>query len=230
MDKKYNRENQRQLELQPGLEIWKIQTNALIEQELNARTMNIQMFQRLAKTIGKGNRLESLPFCALTNSGVEIISGHHRVRAAISAGLKELFVIVDTTGLTKSEIKAKQLAHNSISGEDDKSILKEIYTQITDNESREESYLEIGDVKFEKADIDVNLKPETEIVVLAFTPNAFAAWEDLIAQCPPATKEIALAEENQSKALRVVIQRVGEKYDVRQVGRAIEKLIEVGNG
>src|SRR6266699_1322539 len=46
------------------------------------------------------------------------ISGHHRTRAATAAGLSELFVLVDVTGLSRSQIAAKQLAHNAIEGQD----------------------------------------------------------------------------------------------------------------
>ena len=46
--------------------------------------------------------------------------------------LTELFVILDTTGLRRSQVAAKQLAHNAISGFDDQSTLKEIAKMIDD--------------------------------------------------------------------------------------------------
>lgn len=102
--------------LDPGarLGLCKIPPSALREQDVNARSMSTAMFERLSQTIARDKRLESLPLCARTERGLEIISGHHRVRPATAAGLSELFSIVDATGFTRSELAAKQLAHNSI--------------------------------------------------------------------------------------------------------------------
>ena len=109
-------EPERILELGNGLELWKVHPSALREQDVNARSMPKAMFERLSQTIGRDKRLESLPLCARTEKGLEIISGHHRTRAATAAGLSELFTLVDVTGLTRSQIAAKQLAHNAIEG------------------------------------------------------------------------------------------------------------------
>jgi ParB-like chromosome segregation protein Spo0J len=67
------------------------------------------MFE-LAQTIARDKRLESLPLCAKTERGLEIISGHHRIRAATAAGISEMFVLVGVTGLIRSQIAAKQFS------------------------------------------------------------------------------------------------------------------------
>src|SRR2546427_679740 len=103
-------EPERILELGNGLELWKVHASTLREQDVNARSMPKAMFERLSQTIARDKRLESLPLCAKTESDFEIISGHHRTRAATAAGLSELFVLVDVTGLSRSQIAAKQLA------------------------------------------------------------------------------------------------------------------------
>src|SRR5947208_13128639 len=75
-------DSQRILELGNGLELWKVHPSTLREQDVNARSMPKAMFERLAQTIGRDKRLESLPLCARTEKGLEIISGHHGTRAA----------------------------------------------------------------------------------------------------------------------------------------------------
>src|SRR6059036_2769174 len=80
-------EPQRILDLGNGLELWKVHPSTLREQDVNARSMPKAMFERLAQTIARDKRLESLPLCAKTESGLEIVSGHHRVRAATAAGI-----------------------------------------------------------------------------------------------------------------------------------------------
>lgn len=106
------------LELGQGLEIWKIHVDRLREQDVNARAMTRPMFDRLTQTIGRDQRLESLPLCAVVDDHVEIVSGHHRVRGARAADVQVIHAIVDVSGLTPDQVKAKQLAHNAIAGED----------------------------------------------------------------------------------------------------------------
>lgn len=131
------------IELEQGLELWRVRPDDLREQEQNARVLPPVMFERLQKTIARDGRLESLPLIALTESDkLEIVSGHHRVRAAKAAELEDIFVLVDVTGLNRSQIIAKQLAHNSISGVDDQEILRRLYEQIDDVESRLEAFID----------------------------------------------------------------------------------------
>src|ERR1019366_8892759 len=166
-------EPQRILELGNGLELWKVHPSALREQDMNARAMPKAMFERLAQTIARDKRLESLPLCAKTERGLEIIAGHHRVRAATAAGISEMFVLVDVTGLARSQIAAKQLAHNAIEGQDNDQLLAEIYRQIEDAESKLEAFIdekldiEIPKVKIEGLDVEIDFR----MVLLVFLPR-----------------------------------------------------------
>jgi hypothetical protein len=166
-------EPQRALELGNGLELWKVHPSALREQDVNARSMPKAMFERLSQTIGRDKRLESLPLCARTEKGLEIISGHHRTRAATAAGLSELFTLLDVTGLTRSQIAAKQLAHNAIEGQDNEQLLAEIYRQIEDADSKLEAFVdqkldvEVPRVKIEGLDVEIDFKT----VLLIFLPR-----------------------------------------------------------
>ena len=94
-----------------GLVIAKVKLTDFREQDINARIMKTEMQKQLTDNIKKRGQLESLPFCALIDGKIEIISGHHRIRSAKDSGvLTELFVILDTTGLRRSQVAAKQLA------------------------------------------------------------------------------------------------------------------------
>ena len=108
------------------LYIAKVQLADLKEQDINARIMKNEMQDQLTANIKNRGQLESLPLIALMGEKLEIISGHHRVKSAREAGLKEIIVILDKSGLTRSKAASKQLAHNAISGFDDESTLKEI--------------------------------------------------------------------------------------------------------
>ena len=54
--------------------------------------------------------------------------------------MKEIIAIVDVSGLSRSKIAAKQLAHNAISGFDDDSTLREIVKMIDDVDDMIESF------------------------------------------------------------------------------------------
>ena len=125
-----------------GLIIAKVAAEHMREQDINARIMKNEMQKQLTDNIKKRGQLESLPFCALTQNDtrIEIISGHHRIRSGKDAGLKDFFVILDISGLNRSKITAKQIAHNAISGFDDQSTLKELAKMLDDVDDMIESY------------------------------------------------------------------------------------------
>src|SRR6266542_4781740 len=157
-------EPEKVLDLGNGLELWKIPPSALSGQDVNARSMPKAMFERLSQTIARDKRLESLPLCAKTERDLEIVSGHHRVRAATAAGISEMFILVDVTGLSRSQIAAKQLAHNAIEGTDNEQLLAEIYRQIQDAEAKLEAYIDqkldvpLPKVKIEGLDVDIDFR------------------------------------------------------------------------
>ena len=147
-----------------GLVIAKVKLTDFREQDINARIMKTEMQKQLTDNIKKRGQLESLPFCALIDGKIEIISGHHRIRSAKDSGvLTELFVILDTTGLRRSQVAAKQLAHNAISGFDDQSTLKEIAKMIDDVDDMLESYIGkdiIGELMAELVKVLGSLSPD----------------------------------------------------------------------
>lgn len=110
-----------------GLVIAKVPLDKVKEQDINARIMKNEMQDQLTANIKKRGQLESLPLFVLVDGKLEIISGHHRVKSARAAEMKEIIAIVDVSGLSRSKIAAKQLAHNAISGFDDDSTLRELF-------------------------------------------------------------------------------------------------------
>ena len=124
-----------------GLVIAKVPLDKVKEQDINARIMMDQMQDQLTANIKKRGQLESLPLFVLIDGKLEIISGHHRVKSARAAEMKEIVAMVDVSGLSRSKIAAKQLAHNAISGFDDGSTLREIVKMIDDVDDMIESFV-----------------------------------------------------------------------------------------
>lgn len=153
------------------LYIAKVQLAELKEQDINARIMKNEMQDQLTANIKNRGELESLPLIALMGEKLEIISGHHRVKSAREAGLKEIIVILDKSGLTRSKAASKQLAHNAISGFDDESTLREIVKLMDNVDDMMESYIgkEILEEPLEQFD-----KLNTPAVQFDFKTIAFA--------------------------------------------------------
>lgn len=101
--------------------------------EKNARYMKHETFRNLVENIKRDGGLSSVPFCMLTEEGkYRILSGNHRVKAAIEAGHDRVLVMYTDRPLSRQEQIAIQLSHNAIAGEDDPVILRELYNEIED--------------------------------------------------------------------------------------------------
>jgi 7-cyano-7-deazaguanine synthase in queuosine biosynthesis len=171
-------------ELGQGLCVALCQIGELREQTQNARVMEKEMFNTLVRNIKNRKALESLPFCAEVEGDhgkthYEVVSGHHRVRAARAAGMSELYVLLDRSGLKRSQIRAKQLAHNSIAGQDDEVILAELFSQITDANDRLESFIQQDALKWKGEPLlETELPVQAETVTFAFFPRDLQAFKD----------------------------------------------------
>lgn len=73
-----------------GLVIAKVPLDKVKEQDINARIMKNEMQDQLTANIKKRGQLESLPLFVLVDGKLEIISGHHRVKSARAAEMKEI--------------------------------------------------------------------------------------------------------------------------------------------
>ena len=218
------------LDLGQGLELWRVSPDEAHEQNINARAMPKQMLERLTATIGRDSRLESLPFCARTDNGIEIVSGHHRFRAARAAGMKDLYVLLDVTGLNRDQIRAKQLAHNAIEGRDDESVLRQIYQAIEDAEAKLEAYVDLSmdDVEVPTVEIDnVRLDLDLKSVTINFMPTERERFQEALDRMTLESDEQWLAERKLFEPFIDLVQQLGHEYDIRAYGTILDKMAEI---
>ncbi|GAA3172152.1 hypothetical protein [Nonomuraea salmonea] len=218
-----------------GLELWRVHVDDLFEQELNAQAMPAAMFERLSATIGRDARLESLPFCALVGDGdrLEIVSGHHRTRAARAAGVHYVFVLVDVTGLTPDQIKAKQLAHNALHGESEEQLVARIYAQIKDVDARLEAYVSPPDVEIVPPRVslpNIDLDVEFRTTLITFMPHQAdkfeRAVEQLIDQADLDRDHLYLVDKQLYEQWQAVTRRLRREYDARALSTVMSRLID----
>ncbi|MBV6343081.1 ParB/RepB/Spo0J family partition protein [Candidatus Magnetobacterium casense] len=109
----------------------------------NARFMDKITFDKLKRNIEYDGEMTSLPLVVKRKDFYEIVSGNHRVRAVSELGHETVkAVVIDEEDVSEDDIRRIQLSHNAITGEDDKTILAEIYRSIDDLEMRELSGLD----------------------------------------------------------------------------------------
>lgn len=89
------------------------------------------MYDRLVGNIKSDRNLSSVPFCWRTPDGTLLcISGHHRVAAAADAGVPLILVLYTDEELSAPDRIAKQLSHNAIVGQDNPTLLRELWGAI----------------------------------------------------------------------------------------------------
>lgn len=222
------------VELGDGIQLQKAEINTLLEQDVNAQAMPKPMFDRLAATIERDQRLEQLPFCALTEKGIEIVSGHHRVRAARVAGMTEVYVLVDTTGLTRDQIAAKQLAHNSIHGESNADLVAKIFKSIGDVNARLESFIDPAKLgmKVEPIsipNIDLGLKYRAAMIMfLPYEAETFSKAVELATKMlTPDIQDVYMSELKLLEQFKAIMDRTSKAYGVRALGTILARMMEI---
>ena len=212
-----------------GLHIGKVDLDRVKEQDINARIMQDSMQDLLTKNITKRGQLESLPLLALKDGKLEIISGHHRVKSARAAGLKEIIAIIDTSGLSRSSIAAKQLAHNAINGFDDDSTLRTICKMITDVDDMIESAMPDKYFKDLQVEIDHIANPsfdfDMKVICFSFLPHQVKDLKDLIKAAGPADF-VGVAPRDEFQPFIKALSDTMKYEDVKSIGMAVHKMIQ----
>ncbi len=213
-----------------GLIIAKVPIKSVKEQDINARIMKDDMQSLLTENITKRGQLESLPLLADKDGKLEIVSGHHRVKSAKAAGIDELISIIDVSGLTRSQIAAKQLAHNAIEGFDDESTLKEICKAITDVDDMIESAMPkeyFNEIQHEVESlatpaVDFNFKT----VTFTFLPHQIKELDDVVKKIP-SSEYLGYTDIDQFKGFADAVEKTKKFENIKAVGTAIHQMIKL---
>ncbi len=214
-----------------SLKIAKVDINAeLKEQDLNAQIMGKEAFSQLVQNVKKRGGLESLPYCVLKDGRIEIVSGHHRVRACRVAGITEIPVLLDESNLTRSQIIAKQLAHNSIVGTSDKDILRQLYDEMDSIDDKLESFVNVDELSKAGAEggelINLSEPVRFKTMTFLFTSKEFddvrAVLERLEQEAPAM---VAVCDEKDFDPLVKRIQESKKANDVKNASVAMHMLV-----
>lgn len=213
------------------LELIMIDPKKLKGQRVNARYMKAETMNRLRENIKKAGTLESLPLVYLEEGGdYYIISGHHRVEAACEAQLPLILALVDKPA-SHDEVVSKQLAHNSLSGEDDKVLLAELFKSIQDIEWRMRSGLndEIGKISYDS--LSFKLAALQEFMVL-FIPEDIEKFDEVMEQLAGdvvtgSRSVVRMAPKEDWKRFAEVLRKVKKFEDIKSNGIALGRMVEL---
>lgn len=215
-----------------GQDLWfcMVDVDQLHEQDVNARMMDDNMMKQLAANIGKRGQIESVPFCCEKDGKLEIISGHHRVKASKMAGVSPIPILLDTSGLNRSQIAAKQLAHNSINGFDDEDMLKEIAKMINNVDDMLESYFnkefDIEPIKIEPM-AHVKTKLDFKQISLVFLDNQIDDAEKFLKQLEQNPQYIGVADGKDFDDFCERLKKTQKVMDVRNISAAVSAMIDM---
>ena len=210
----------------------------LLPVELNARYMTHETFQRLVANIRRDGHPTQIPFCWLNRErgGYEVLSGNHRRDATIEALGADYAgpVLVTDDDLPRERRIAIQLSHNSIAGDDDPAILRELYERIGPVDWKLYSALDdktlalLEQVGMEGLS-EANLSFQT--VTLLFLPDEVPAvtkaFADARAALPPGSVWLA-AMADYDKALDTLAE-VGGRKDVKNQALCLRLLVHLAS-
>ena len=200
------------LDLGEGMKLYMADLNVLREQDVNARILPTEEHNTMTNNIRRRGKLESVPYCAMVDGRVEIISGHHRIRAAREAGVLQSPILVDESGLSRSEVIAKQLAHNRLSGYDDPEVLRILYDAIDDPSLQLSTGLASEMTDLPAFDWDASLTPRLDMdwktITFAFLPHQLQEFETLL-QCLPPSDLVGVADVRNFDAFVEAARRYG---------------------
>lgn len=223
--------NQRVAVLGDGIEIWKLDVASIKEQDINAQVMDDRKMKILTANIKNRGALETLPYIYKEDNSFTIISGHHRVRAANDAGLKQIFALVETNKLTKSQITSKQIAHNELVGEADKEILGELIKQMKEVDDLIASGLPenmLNSIKADNKVIDIpQLSFDWRIVNFTFLPHQLENLETLAKAVDSKADMVGVASIEQYDEFCKVLSKFGRTKNVTSISTSLALLIEI---
>lgn len=200
--------------------------------EQNARYMKHEEFALLVENVRRDGKLTSTPFLVLDDDGKYLcLSGNHRTRAAIEAGLKTIIALATDTELSHEQRIAIQLSHNAISGQDDPATLKLLYEQIYDTSLKQYSGLDDKTLELLEQFPPISISEanlQFQILYMVFLPEDLKAAQAILEQVKQETKNadaVWLARMSEYDAWLEAQELVGASNNVKNVATIVDLML-----
>lgn len=197
----------------------------------NARFMKNEQFRNLVDNIKRDGGLSSVPLCWKHADKYRVLSGNHRVMAAKEAGLGEVLVLYTDRPLTHQEQVAIQLSHNAIAGQDDPTLLKELWAEIEDVGLKYYSGLDdktLGQLTKAALDALGEAKLDYRLISFMFLPSEekrlMAAFQAALRE---ASKTVYLQRFKEADRTLDALAAAQSAYNVRNTATALMLVLDV---
>jgi hypothetical protein len=214
---------------------WKLKEVGIEEVEatpVNANAMSKAMFTRLKANISKSGLSSTIACFLREDDKYEIISGNHRFMACKELGYSKINILyTEEANLTKDEIIALQLSHNSVTGNDDKGILKRLFDEIASIEFKEFANISIDDMKTEEM-FTGTIVPISEHYRVAFIlynkdmenlQELFEITNEELSQ----SNLVIVADGKDERFFIEQLSHVKKEFDIKSGSIALSKLLEL---
>jgi uncharacterized ParB-like nuclease family protein len=201
-----------------------IEIRNIRESELNPQVMKKLDFNRLVKNIKKDGILTSAPLLMRQEEKKYIcISGHHRIKAAIKAGLKKIICAI-TSEVDISTRLRLQLIHNDIHREPDPEVVKLLQQKIS-KEDLKLCEIMIDQVEKEDEIIEVKL-PDFRYINICLLPESEELFKELIDLLSDDDSEKYIVEKEDYQHIKKML-TFAFKNGFKMPGRAFRKFMDI---
>ena len=228
-----NEKEGQSFKISDSLEVRLVHIDRIRERDVNARVMDSGLFDTLTENIQREGTLESLPLLhekEFQDADYEIISGHHRLRAARRAGIEVIPALVYTKELSEDEVISKQLSHNALSGYDDPETLKRMYDAIGDFEWKVASGVSEIDLGIEGDAVslsDVDITFDFEPVLIMFLRPDVEKFDELLDKSKSLAEQKYMANISEFRKFSKVVNAVSEYSGIRNIAGIVSIICDL---
>lgn len=219
---------------------WKVITvsiSDIVGTPVNANSMDKEDFNKLVTNIRKSG-LSSMIACykRKEDGKYEIISGNHRFMAVCKLGWSELTILyADEEELTRDEIIAVQLSHNSLHGSDDKNILKKLIDEIESIDFKEFAHISMDDIEvndmFSSSLVPVSEHYKVSLVLYKKDIDLIEDLLELVEEEKQSHEMVILADGNGNEdEFLDLIAKVKKDHKIKSSSIAFSKILEMAKG
>ncbi|MDL2268856.1 ParB/Srx family N-terminal domain-containing protein [Desulfosarcina sp. OttesenSCG-928-A07] len=209
-----------------------VSPQSLVLLKKNARVFKKDTFRQLTENIRKDGCLSSMPLCRRMEDGrLEVLSGNHRVQASIQANIPSILVMAIEADLSLADQIAIQISHNALVGEDDQSILAELWAEIEDIEAKLYAGLSSDDVeRLEKIDLVPFTTPQvySQVITFAFVDDEAKRLNGVLESLEALpTKDVYVQPLKDFNRFFDILEAAKKKCNVRNTSLAMLQLLDI---
>lgn len=193
------------------------------ESPLNAQIMNEKDFKRLVSNIKKDGCLTS-SILVMEQPGKKYmcISGHHRIRAGLKAGLKVVPCLVINEVDESTRIRL-QLTHNDIHGDPDENIVSVLRAKLNEFDINLTAWDDLKVEDFEVEDLDFEV---FQYVSICLKPKSFEELIDIIGSNATSADEKFFVECTDYELMKEAL-TLAFKNGYKTPGKAFRKFLDI---